>query len=352
VSDRYLWDKSGEPDPEVQRLEKMLGAVAHGEAPLQLPEEELTPAPVPTPAPAVRPERVVLRPPLWQAPRLAWAAVLLMVVVGLVWEFRPYGWRVERLTGTPRIDAVDIGRAGRITRGQWLQTDAVSGARLAVGRIGVVDVGPGSRLKVVADRGEHRLALERGRLEAYVIARPRQFVVETPSGTAVDLGCAYSLEVDRAGAATLTVVAGWVSFEREGRETFVPAGARCVTRVGKGPGIPYFTDAADRLKNALALIDLAGTDVPDSALAGALAATRREDAFTVWHLIERTVGSDRVEVVDRLAMLVTPPQGVTREGVLAGDPAMLERWWNQLGFGAAADWRRWRDAGPGPAGTP
>lgn len=351
MSDRYLWDKSGEPDPEIQRLEKVLGPLAHGDAPLQLPEE---PVAATSPGPVARPGWVTRTPPIiWQAPRLAWAAVILMVVVGLVWELRPYGWRVERLAGTPRIDAVDIGRAGRITRGQWLQTDAVSGARVAVGRIGVVDVGPGSRLRVLADRGsEHRLALERGRLEAYIVARPRQFVVETPSATAVDLGCAYSLDVDRAGAATLTVVAGWVSFEREGRETFVPAGARCVTHVGRGPGIPYFTDAAPGLKNALALIDLAGADVPDSALANALAATRIEDAFTIWHLIERTTGPDRVEVVDRLAMLVPPRHGVTREGILSGDPAMLERWWNQLGFGAAADWRRWRNATPGPTGTP
>lgn len=351
MSDRYLWDKSGEPDPEIQRLEKVMGTLAHGDAPLQLPEE---PAAAPIPGPGTRPVPRTTQPPLlWQAPRLAWAAVILMVVVGLVWELRPYGWRVQRLAGTPRVDAVDIGRVGRITRGQWLQTDAVSGARVAIGRIGVVDVGPGSRLRVLADRGsEQRLALERGRLEAYIIARPRQFVVETPTATAVDLGCAYSLEVDRTGAATLTVVAGWVSFEREGRETFVPAGARCVTHVGRGPGIPYFTDAAPGLKNALALVDLAGDDVPDSALANALAATRREDAFTVWHLIERTSGRDRAEVVDRLAMLVTPPEGVTREGVLAGDPAMLEQWWNKLGFGAVADWRRWRNAGPGPAGTP
>ena len=360
--DRYLWDKSGEPDPEIERLERVLGSLGHRDEPLTLPQDAQAPEAAPgieTPAAlaASSPPRRRIHPTppiIWQAPRLAWAAVLVAVVIlGVVWELRPQGWKVETLAGRPRVGAEALGRSGRIGRGQWLETDAVSGARVAVGRIGVVDVGPGSRLRVIADRGaEHRLALERGRLEAYIVARPRQFVVETPSATAVDLGCVYSLEVDPAGAGTLTVVAGWVSFERDGRETFIPAGARCVTRPGLGPGTPYFTDAAPALKNALTIVDLAGADPPDQALAAVLSSARKEDAFTLWHLIERVSGADRVEVVERLATLVTPPQGVTREGVLAGDPVMLERWWNHLGFGEAADWRRWRDAGPGPTGTP
>ena len=362
--DRYLWDKSGEPDPEIEQLERVLGSMAHRDAPLALPQEGDAPevatsggtptAPISAPPPRPR-RRIHPTPPIvWRAPRLAWAAVLLvLVMVGVVWGLRPKGWKVETLAGKPRVGAEELRRGGRIGRGQWLETDATSGARVAVGRIGVVDIGPGSRVRVIADRGsEHRLALDRGRLEAYIIARPRQFVVETPSATAVDLGCVYNLEVDQEGAGTLTVVAGWVSFEREGRETFVPAGARCVTRPGLGPGTPYFTDAAPALKNALTIVDLAGADPPDRALAAVLQNARKEDAFTLWHLIERVSGPDRVDVVERLAMLVTPPQGVTREGVLAGDAAMLEQWWNHLGFGEAADWRRWRDAGPGPSATP
>jgi hypothetical protein len=40
------------------------------------------------------------------------------------------------------------------------------------------------------------------------------------------------------------------------------------------------------------------------------------------------------------------PAGVTREGVLAQNRAMLDRWWTSLGFGATADWRRWKGAWP------
>src|SRR2546428_472178 len=82
-----------------------------------------------------------------------------------------------------------------------------------------VERGPASRLRVLDTRApEHRMALDRGNLEARIVAPPRQLFVETPSGTAVDLGCVYDLEVDGLGQATLTVVIGWVSFERDGRE--------------------------------------------------------------------------------------------------------------------------------------
>ena len=153
--------------------------------------------------------------------------------------------------------------------------------------------------------------------------------------------------MDGSGSGLLTVAVGWVSFEYQGRETFIPAGARCATRPGVGPGTPYFTDAAPALKNALALVDLAGAAAPEAALDTVLAAARREDAFTLWHLLARSSGEQRARVYDRLALLVPPPAGVDRDSVLGGDRAMLDRWWDALGFGGTKDWRRWK--GPYPA---
>ena len=66
----YLWDKTGEADPEVERLESLLGGFAHRPRPLELP------------APAARPRR---RPP-WSY--VAAAAVLLAVLAGAVVALR------------------------------------------------------------------------------------------------------------------------------------------------------------------------------------------------------------------------------------------------------------------------
>ncbi len=38
VGDDYLWDQSGEPDPEIQELEQMLGTLRYQPRPLEIPE--------------------------------------------------------------------------------------------------------------------------------------------------------------------------------------------------------------------------------------------------------------------------------------------------------------------------
>src|SRR5207245_3036254 len=115
--------------------------------------------------------------------------------------------------------------------------------------IGSVDVAPNTRVRVVKETvGEHRLKLARGEILAKIFAPPRLFFVDTASGTAVDLGCEYTLTMDEAGAGLLRVSKGWVSFEWKGLESLVPAGASCRTRPRAGPGLPYFDDAPESLK--------------------------------------------------------------------------------------------------------
>jgi hypothetical protein len=39
MKDDYLWDKSGEPDPEIQKLEEILGTLRYQPKPLELPQD-------------------------------------------------------------------------------------------------------------------------------------------------------------------------------------------------------------------------------------------------------------------------------------------------------------------------
>lgn len=39
MNDRYLWDKTGEPDPEIQHLEQLVGTFGHRHRPFQFPEK-------------------------------------------------------------------------------------------------------------------------------------------------------------------------------------------------------------------------------------------------------------------------------------------------------------------------
>jgi hypothetical protein len=206
-----------------------------------------------------------------------------------------------------------------------VETDGSSRAKLGMGRIAEISVGPNSRLRLVLSRAtEQRLALERGTISAKIWAPPRFFFIQTSSALVVDLGCAYTLAVDDAGTGLLRVETGWVSFERDARESIVPAGAVCATRPGAGPGTPYYEDATPELRGALESLDL-GTG-GEAALSTVLSHARKRDGLTLWHLLARTRGRDRESVFERLAQLIPPPPGVTRVEVLRGEERALERW--------------------------
>ena len=146
------------------------------------------------------------------------------------------------LIGRPRVGASVLVGEGRMAMGQAAHRRG-SRAKMAVSDIGQVTVDESTRVRLADTRdGHHRLALERGTLHAVITAPPGQFVVNTPSATATDLGCIYSLHVDDDESGMLSVEVGWVAFEERGRESFVPAGASSRTDRKNGPGTPRYND--------------------------------------------------------------------------------------------------------------
>ena len=337
MSDDYLWDGSGEVDSEVARLEQLL-------QPHRLSARATLP-PLdtwPSQSPAPHGQRV------WR-PVLAAAAVALLATGTSILTHRQAHetvepWRVARVEGRPTLAAAPLTRHASLAPGRWLDTDASSSAVVFVGRIGRLEVSPGSRLRLTsAAPGQHRAQLVRGTIEAQIWAPPGQFVVDTPGSTAVDLGCAYTLTVDDAGLGRISVQGGWVGFAHQGRESFIPAGASGLTYPGRGPGTPSYDDAPAALRTALEALDRAeGATAQEGPLEVVLREARREDALSLWHLLARVDPALRGQVVDRLHGLVPMPAGVTRGGVIAGDRAMRDAWWEALGLRSAAWWRMWR----------
>jgi hypothetical protein len=215
--------------------------------------------------------------------------------------------------------------------GEWIETDASGTARLGIGGLGTVDLAPGSRLQLLAARpDEHRLNLARGSISAVIIAPPRVFFVETPSSTVVDLGCAYTMEVDEDGAGVLQVTDGWAALEWNGRESLVPAGASAHTRPGRGPGTPSFDDASDAMRQALLEFDY-GAEAA-TALDVILSEARDRDTLTLWHLMSRVQTSDRSRVLDRIVALTPLPAGVGRDKALGLDPETMRLWREELAW--------------------
>ncbi|HEX8491564.1 MAG TPA: FecR domain-containing protein [Pyrinomonadaceae bacterium] len=238
-------------------------------------------------------------------------------------------WDVARLAGAPLVGVERIKDSGRLFVGEWLETDSSSRALINVANIGQVEIEPNSRVRLVETSStEHRLAMARGRMSANINAPPRLFIVDTPSAVAVDLGCAYTLEVDDAGRSVLHVTAGWVALEAKGRESLVPAGAACITEPDKGPGTPYFDDVSAKFRDALERLDFGNGGA--QALNVVLAEAREYDTLTLWHLLSRVEGAERRRVYERMAALIPPPAGVTREGIMRLDKGMLASWKTEL----------------------
>lgn len=238
-------------------------------------------------------------------------------------------WNVETLAGMPRAGSQTIAGKGKLAVGEVLETDANSRARVQVANIGQVEIAPNSRVQLVNTKAtEHRLSLERGRLQAKILAPPRLFIVDTPSAVAVDLGCEYTLEVDKEGNSKLHVTSGFVALELGRRESIVPAGAIALTKKGKGLGTPFAEEASAELQNALYKFDFENGG--REALQTIIKEANLYDSLTLWHLLSRVPKTERGEVFAALAARVAPPEKVTREGVLRLDKKMLEAWWSEI----------------------
>jgi hypothetical protein len=264
----------------------------------------------------------------WYWIALAAAAVVALVVIARSIQTQP-AWDVTMLAGRPLLGTTRLVASGRLRVGDWLQTDDSSRALIAVGHIGQVEVKPGTRLQLVAARrDDHRLALARGGIDATVDAVPRLFFVDTPAGTAIDLGCAYTLETDSLGNGRLHVTRGEVAFETGPRASRVLLGAIIQTRPAIGPGIPYVEDAPGPLVRALVAFDFEKGGA--RAARTILALARAQDAMSLWHLLQRVDPPLRAMVYDRLAALVPPPPGVTRSRAIALDSRALEGYWTKI----------------------
>lgn len=301
MNEDYLWDRSGPPDPEIERLEQTL-------APLRLAPKPARPLAAIRPAPAP-----------W---RLAAAAAVILCAVGVT----------RYATPKPEDTAWQV--AGRnVKRGQILRTHDAA-VQLQADSVGRVDVAPGSE---VLAAGGKRLQLRRGELTAFIWAPAREFVVDTPSARAVDLGCQYTLNVDERGDGLLRVSMGWVAFETGGRESFIPAGAQCRTRRNTGPGIPSYDESADSFRAALTAFE----DSKPGALQQVLHEAGPKDGLSLWHVLTRVSKGDRGPVFDRFAQLVALPGSVTREAAIRGDASTLDLCWDALGLQNTGWWRGW-----------
>jgi ferric-dicitrate binding protein FerR (iron transport regulator) len=188
----YLWDRSGQPDPQLLQIESSLSRYRH--------------------QPRKRPTR------LWLP--LAIAASLLLLL---------FFWPSKKSTWTHNGTPVDLNRTINLTTDQTLQ----------VANIGRVTLRAGSRFRILqSDPEHHRMELLAGSFDAFIIAPPYVFQVVTPPAHLDDLGCAYEVSLTPSGNGNLKVKSGWVSVNSSNQQSLVRQGYEVDLIKGAGPSLP------------------------------------------------------------------------------------------------------------------
>ncbi len=267
MSEEYLWDRRGEADADENALESHLAKY-----------------------------RFVKRPfaplrPAWFGYALAATVVIGCFLSWRLWPVKKSDWMMNGV-------AVPMNRIVKLDQN----------AEVEVGRIGRVRFASGSRFRILRSDGEHEvMELLEGKFDAFIIADPYVFQVQTPPAKLDDLGCAYEVIVDGAGNGKVSVTSGWVRVNAQKQESLVRQGYEVDLVKGQAPSLPRRT--------------------MDS---------QEKDVLQLLHRLWREpLAESRGEAFDQLAVIYPPPAGVTRERALSGDPKIVSDYWPALNLGPA-----------------
>jgi hypothetical protein len=273
MSDDYLWDRKGAPDPDVARLEQLLAPLAHD-------------APLRTRGPRT----------WWVVGAAVAAAAAVAIVLALPRGPESSGFDFVARDGTVLVNAQSTS-SGTLATGDVLDTRTAH-VDLKIADIGRAELSPDTQVRLErSDKTRRQLSIDRGRMHARVVAPPRLFVVSTRAASVTDLGCEYTIEVGADGSGHLEVESGHVELAtKSGASVIAPAGTHARILASQ-PGLPIADGASPEIERAV-----------DDYLAGngpsaILAAATEDDAITVVNLAIVDPAARRA-AADRLAELV------------------------------------------------
>jgi hypothetical protein len=296
MKDDYLWDKSGEPDAEVQKLEALLGRYRSVAA-----------------MPDFKRVAVIRRRRVW--PFAIAATLILCAVLGVIRFYTPANrWRAIAAAGNADVPH------SLLVAGDVVRTERGS-VRLESPSVGTIDLGANTTVRLIENRRKrHRLALAAGTIHAKTTSQPGVFIIDTPKARAIDLGCEYTLTIAPNGGGELHVIAGWVDLTHGYEQSLVPQGASAFIENDGSLTVPVFDDASPAFQTAVRKHDVATI----------VALARVRDAFTLLNLFRLSTPDERMLLYDRLKQLVPPPPSITRESVRYWTPESTELWWRPV----------------------
>lgn len=312
MSDDYLWNRSGPPDPDVEKLEKLLAPLAHDR-----PFDEL------------RAQRARKRRAPWFVLGFAIAAAAAVAIYFALPRVPDacrggVGFAFTGVGGAVSCGGMAVAH-GVLPVGGELDTGAHE-ASLVIADIGSARLGKQTRVRLDrTDRERHQLALDRGHMHAKVNAPPRLFAVTTKHTDVVDLGCEYTIDIDDSGTGSICVLSGIVELAtKSGALVVVPEGSCAAILAGQRPGLPVARIARPEVADAVRAYDLG----EPGALDRLLAVADRRDAITL--IAVAAFDPRRKDVLERLMELSPPPDAEISVDSALEDPLHFGAWRNDI----------------------
>lgn len=110
-------------------------------------------------------------------------------------------WKVTTLSGIPTINKIPLEIIWPAISGRNPQNRCPLASGAPDGIDGRIEVDPDTSLRLFGTRSGHqRFSLQSGKVTALIWAPPFTLFVETPSATAIDLGCGSTLQVAPGGS--------------------------------------------------------------------------------------------------------------------------------------------------------
>ncbi len=307
--DRYLWNPEADTNREIAQLEERLRSRRQS-------------------MPVFRPRAVIRRRLGRRITGFGVAVLALTAIVMPTTGGRPGDVRVDALIGTPRVVEWPSNEGSPTDADRSVETDARSRARITVGRVATVTLGPDSRLSVLGLPGDQReLALAHGALTATMRREGPAFALSSPLIQAIraaDDQCAIRLDLDRAGAGVVNVRRGTLELDASGRRMLLPAGTVVRWNNQSASALPFPDVASREFRELVGTIDARG--LSPARLTALLALSDRASTITLYYLLPSLSGDERDRAIARIAALVPPPVGITRTALARLDAESLAAW--------------------------
>jgi hypothetical protein len=256
------------------------------------------------------------------------ASAIFIVLIGLLYYFffRETPWQAAKIKGDPSIGNSRFSGNANLYSNKLLSTDGNSAASLKIPGIGTVEVESNSLLKRT---GEFQFELEHGTIKAVKKGAQDFLIIKVPSAEIKDfnLGGECNLTVSTDGNSLLKVQEGWMRITNINRESIVTPNYQCEIRKGVGPGIPYSFSASPEFIKAINAFSLNGDE---TAVPAILSQATKEDAVSLWHLLQKVDPGDKEKVLAVLTGFVNPPEGASKEEILKLNRPVLLQWLEEI----------------------